>query len=145
MLKIVYPTCCRIYVHKTFIIAIIAITNDKNVISYTADVSQLLLRACFPLRNGLNIIHALMFTWNFTVKYRIPVFNILESDMNICLAHPKHIKAMRTDKKDAKWIVGLFKHNLVASSFILSLKIRQLRNLFRYRMKLTQLKSSEKK
>lgn len=48
MLKIVYPTCCRIYVHKTFIIAIIAITNDKNVISYTADVSQLLLRACFP-------------------------------------------------------------------------------------------------
>lgn len=52
---------------------------------------------------------------------------------------------MRTDKKDAKWIVGLFKHNLVASSFILSLKIRQLRNLFRYRMKLTQLKSSEKK
>ncbi|HBU67901.1 IS110 family transposase [Lactobacillus salivarius] len=93
----------------------------------------------------MNIIHALMFTWNFTVKYRIPVFNILESDMNICLAHPKHIKAMRTDKKDAKWIVGLFKHNLVASSFILSLKIRQLRNLFRYRMKLTQLKSSEKK
>ncbi|MYY90601.1 IS110 family transposase [Lactobacillus salivarius] len=93
----------------------------------------------------MNIIHALMFTWNFTVKYRIPVFNILESDMNICLAYPKHIKAMRTDKKDAKWIVGLFKHNLVASSFILSLKIRQLRNLFRYRMKLTQLKSSEKK
>ncbi|MBF0779371.1 IS110 family transposase, partial [Streptococcus cuniculi] len=82
-----------------------------------------------------------------TGKYWIPVFNILEEHANICLAHPKYVKAIRgkkTDKKDIQWIADLFKHDLVASSFIPPLKIRQLRDLFRYRMKLTQLQVSEK-
>ncbi len=82
-----------------------------------------------------------------TGKYWIPVFNILEKSCSICLAHPKYVKAIRgkkTDKKDAQWIADLFKHDLVASSFIPPLKIRQLRDLFRYRMKLTQLQVSEK-
>ena len=73
-----------------------------------------------------------------TGKYWIPVFNILEEACNICLAHPKYVKAIRrkkTDKKDAQWIADLFKHDLVASSFIPPLKIRQLRDLFRYRMR----------
>lgn len=82
-----------------------------------------------------------------TGKYWMPVFNILEKSCNICLAHPKYIKAIRvkkTDKKDAQWIADLLKHDLVASSFILPLKIRQLRDLFRYFIKLTQLQVSEK-
>ena len=82
-----------------------------------------------------------------TGKYWIPVFNILEKSCKICLAHPKYVKAIRgkkTDKKDAQWIADLFKHDLVASSFIPPLKIRQPRDLFRYRMKLTQLQVSEK-
>ena len=82
-----------------------------------------------------------------TGKYWMPVFNILEKSCNICLAHPKYVKAIRvkkTDKKDAQWIADLLKHDLVTSSFILPLKIRQLRDLFRYLMKLTQLQVSEK-
>ena len=82
-----------------------------------------------------------------TGKYWMPVFNILEKSCNICLAHPKYVKAIRvkkTDKKDAQWIADLLKHDLVASIFILPLKIRQLRDLFRYLMKLTQLQVSEK-
>ena len=82
-----------------------------------------------------------------TGKYWMPVFNILEKSCNICLAHPKYAKAIRvkkTDKKDAQWIADLLKHDLVASSFILPLKIRQLRDLFRYLIKLTQLQVSEK-
>ena len=67
--------------------------------------------------------------------------------MDICLAHPKYVKAIRgkkTDKKDAQWIADLYKHDLVAGSFIPPAKIRQLRDLFRYRMKLTYLQTSEK-
>lgn len=82
-----------------------------------------------------------------TGKYWIPVFNILEKSCNIFLAHPKYVKAIRgkkTDKKGAQLIADLFKHDLVATSFIPPLKIRQLRDLFRYRLKLTQLQVSEK-
>ena len=33
-LKIVYKICCGIDVHKTFVVACIASTNDKGVTSY---------------------------------------------------------------------------------------------------------------
>ena len=82
-----------------------------------------------------------------TGKYWIPVYNVLENDCMIVLAHPKYVKAIRgkkTDKKDAKWIADLFKHDLVAGSFMPSADIRQLRDLMRYRFKLTCFKSSEK-
>lgn len=82
-----------------------------------------------------------------TSKYWIPVYNILEKGCSIVLAHPKYVKAIRgkkTDKKDAKWIADLFKHDLVAGSFMPPSDIRQLRDLMRYRFKLTCFKSSEK-
>ena len=74
-------------------------------------------------------------------------YNVLENDCTIVLAHPKYVKAIRgkkTDKKDAKWIADLFKHDLVAGSFMPPADIRQLRDLMRYRFKLTCFKSSEK-
>ena len=63
------------------------------------------------------------------------------------IAHPKYVKAIRgkkTGKKDAKWIADLFKHDLVAGSFMPPADIRQLRDLMRYRFKLTCFQSSEK-
>ena len=82
-----------------------------------------------------------------TGKYWIPVYNILEPTCNIVLAHPKYVKAIRgkkTDKRDAKWIADIFKHDLVAGSFIPPADIRQLRDLVRYRGKLTNFTTGEK-
>ena len=82
-----------------------------------------------------------------TGKYWIPVYNILEPTCNIVLAHPKYVKAIRgkkTDKRDAKWIADIFKHDLVSGSFIPPADIRQLRDLFRYRWKLTNFTTGEK-
>lgn len=53
-------------------------------------------------------------------KYWNSVYNILENDCAIALARPKYVQAIRgkkTDKKNAKWIADLFKHDLVAESF----------------------------
>ncbi len=64
-----------------------------------------------------------------TGKYWIPIYNILEPTCKIVLAHPKYVKAIRgkkTDKKDAKWIADIFKHDLVSGSFIPPADIRQL-------------------
>ena len=30
-----------------------------------------------------------------TSKYWIPIYNVLEEEMDICLAHPKYVKAIR--------------------------------------------------
>ena len=83
-----------------------------------------------------------------TVKYWIPVFNILEQHkIWVTISHPKYIKPMKgnkTDRKDAKWICDLYMCGMVKPSFIPPADIRALRNLVRYRFKLTCMITSEK-
>jgi len=82
-----------------------------------------------------------------TGKYWIPVYNTLETTCKVVLANPKYVKSIRgkkTDKKDAKWIADIFKHDLVNGSFIPPPDIRQLRDLVRYHFKLTSYTTGEK-
>jgi len=83
-----------------------------------------------------------------TGKYWVPVFNILEKrGIRVVIANPKWVKAVKGNKddaKDSKWIGDLFRIGLVKSSFIPTKDIRILRELTRYRYKLTSMKSSEK-
>ena len=61
--------------------------------------------------------------------------------------HPKYTKPQKgnkTDRKDAKWICDLYMCGMVKPSFIPPPDIRQLRDLMRYRMKLTNMLSGEK-
>ncbi|QOY33850.1 IS110 family transposase [Anaerobacillus isosaccharinicus] len=145
-LKIVYPICCGIDVHKTFVVACIASTA-KGVTSYKRHRFSTYTKGLMELSQWLCENECKDVCMESTGKYWIPVFNILEDSCNITLAHPKYVKAIRgkkTDKKDAKWIADLFKHDLVAGSFMPPLEIRQLRDLMRYRFKLTNFMSSEK-
>lgn len=146
-LKIVYPICCGIDVHKTFVVACIASTNSKGVTTYKSHRFSTFTQGLKELSQWLCEHDCKDICMESTGKYWIPVFNMLEHSYNITLAHPKYVKAIRgkkTDKKDAKWIADLFKHDLVAGSFMPPLAIRQLRDLMRYRFKLTNFRSSEK-
>ena len=147
MLKIVYPNCCGIDVHKTFVVAVIAITDDQGITQYYRRRFSTFTNQLKELKKWLDYYSCFHVCMESTGKYWIPVYNILESDHDICLAHPKYVKAIRgkkTDKKDAQWIADLYKHDLVAGSFIPPAKIRQLRDLFRYYNKLTSIQTSEK-
>lgn len=146
-LKIVYPICCGIDVHKTFVVSCIASTNNKGVTTYNSRRFSTYTKGLKELSQWLCENNCKDVCMESTGKYWIPVFNVLEDSCNITLAHPKYVKAIRgkkTDKKDAKWIADLFKHDLVAGSFMPPLAIRQLRDLMRYRFKLTNFMSSEK-
>ena len=146
-LKIVYKICCGIDVHKTFVVACIASTNDKGVTSYESHRFSTYTSGLKTLLQWLIDRNCKDVCMESTGKYWIPVYNILEKGCSIVLAHPKYVKAIRgkkTDKKDAKWIADLFKHDLVAGSFMPPADIRQLRDLMRYRFKLTCFMSSEK-
>jgi transposase len=145
-LKIVYPICCGIDVHKTFVVACIAATN-KGVTTYKRHRFSTYTQGLKELSQWLCENNCKDVCMESTGKYWIPVFNVLEDSCSITLAHPKYVKAIRgkkTDKKDAQWIADLFKHDLVAGSFMPPLSIRQLRDLMRYRFKLTNFSSSEK-
>ena len=145
--EIVYPVCCGMDVHKSFVVACIAVTDEhshtahhiKRFSTFTGD-----LRRLADWLASYNCVDVCM---ESAGKYWIPVFNTLEKTCNVCLTHPKYVKAIKgkkTDKKDAKWISELFKCDLVRSSFIPPPDIRQLRDLCRYYVKLTSFVSSEK-
>lgn len=146
-LKIVYRVCCGIDVHKTFVIACIASTDKQGVTTYKSHRFSTYTKGLKELLQWLFESNCKDACMESTGKYWIPVYNVLEKDCSIVLAHPKYVKAIRgkkTDKKDAKWIADLFKHDLVAGSFMPPADIRQLRDLMRYRCKLTCFMSSEK-
>lgn len=78
-----------------------------------------------------------------TDKYWIPVFNIPEkNNIRVTLSHPectKHQKDNKTDCKDAKWICNLYMYGMVKPYFIPPADICELRDLVRYRYKLTYM------
>ena len=82
-----------------------------------------------------------------TGKYWVPVFNLLEDEINVTIANPKWVKAVKGNKddtKDSKWIGDLFRLGLVKGSYIPCKAIHVLREYTRYRYKLVSCRSSEK-
>ena len=78
--------------------------------------------------------------------YWKPVFNLLEGSFEVLVVNAQHIKAVpgrKTDVKDAEWIADLVQHGLLKASFIPSGPGRELRDLTRYRVGLTEEKARE--
>src|SRR5205085_6485159 len=85
-----------------------------------------------------NITHVVM---ESTGSYWIPVFNLLEGHFAVVLANPEEVKnrtGHKTDRKDAEHLADLLRHNHVKSSYIPAEPVRQLRDLTRRRVQLTQ-------
>lgn len=148
-MKVVFPTCCGVDVHKSFLVATIIKTpvdslqpsyQKKRFSTFNSDLNR--------FADWLHENACLDVCIESTGKYWVPVFNILEKrDIRVVIANPKWVKAVKGNKddtKDSKWIGDLFRIGLVKSSFVPNKDIRILRELTRYRYKLTSMKSSEK-
>ena len=146
-LKIVYPICCGMDVHRDFVIACIATTNTQGVTEYQSRRFSTYTEELRALKAWLADNNCRDVCMESTGKYWFPVHNILEDTCNVVVSHPKFVKAIKgkkTDKKDAQWIADLFKHDLVNGSFIPPQDIRQLRDLCRYWVKLSSYTTGEK-
>ena len=148
-MKIVFPTCCGVDVHKSFLVAtIIKTPQDSLQPSYQKKRFSTFNSDLNHFANWLHENNCLDVCMESTGKYWVPVFNILEKrGIRVTIANPKWVKAVKGNKddtKDSKWIGDLFRIGLVKSSFIPNKDIRILRELTRYRYKLTSMKSSEK-
>ena len=137
-MKVVFPTCCGVDVHKTFLVATIITTpadslqpnyQKKRFSTFNSDLNRF---ADWLLEH--NCLDVCM---ESTGKYWVPVFNVLEKrGIRVVIANPKWVKAVKGNKddtKDSKWIGDLFRIGLVKSSFIPDLNIRILREFTRYR------------
>lgn len=147
MLKIVYPVCCGIDVHKKFVVGTVASTDKNGVTTYQTNQFNTYSQNLYQLKEWLSQHNCKEVCMESTGKYWIPIYNILEDSCNITLANPRYVRNIpgkKTDKRDALWLADLHKHGLVPSSFIPPKNIRELRDLIRYRFKLINFRSSEK-
>ena len=146
-MKVTYLTCCGVDVHKSFLVATIVKTTGGIEPSYQKKRFSTFNHSILEFKQWLleNECHDVCM--ESTGKYWVPAFNLLEDEINVTIANPKWVKAVKGNKddtKDSKWIGDLFRLGLVKGSYIPCKKIRILREYTRYRYKLVSCRSSEK-
>jgi len=140
-MEVLYPCCCGLDVHKKSITACVLWAEAKGAVrkekrrfgTFTVELLSLAdwLRAC-------GVTHVAL---ESTGVYWKPVWNILEGQFEIVLVNAQHIKAVpgrKTDQKDSEWIADLLQHGLLRGSFVPPRGTRELRDLTRYRVSLTE-------
>jgi transposase len=82
-----------------------------------------------------------------TGQYWKPIWYLLEDrHFELKLVNARHVKILpgrKTDVGDAAWLAELLEHGLLRGSFVPPPKIRELRDLTRYRKRLIQAHASE--
>ena len=145
-MKLTYPTCCGVDVHKTFLVATI-ITSEYVMPHYYQQRFSTFYNGLVAFKKWLLEYDCKDVCMESTGKYWVPVWNVLEDSCHVVIANPKWVSAVKgnkDDKKNSKWIGNLFRMGLVPSSYIPSKDIRILREFTRYRSKLVSMRSSEK-
>ena len=146
-MKVTFQTCCGVDVHKSFLVATIIKTSSGIEPSYQKRRFSTFNNSILEFKKWLLENECLYVCMESTGKYWIPVFNLLEDEINVTIANPKWVKSVKGNKDDtkySKWIGDLFRLGLVRGSYIPCKKIRILREFTRYRYKLVSCRSSEK-
>src|SRR6266571_2011146 len=145
-MEILYTNCAGLDVHKkTVKVCVLTHTSNgqthKEFRTYFSTTEELLKLGDWLKEQGCTHI-----AFEATGVYWKPVFNLLESSFEVLVVNAQHIKAVpgrKTDVKDAEWIADLLQHGLLKASFIPSSPQRELRDLTRYRVRLTEEKARE--
>ena len=146
-MKVIYQTCCGVDVHKSFLVATIIKTTSGVEPTYQKKRFSIFNNSILEFKQWLIENECRDICMESTGKYWVPVFNLLEEEINVTIANPKWVKAVKGNKddaKDSKWIGDLFRLGLVPGSYIPCKPIRILREYTRYRYKLVGCRSSEK-
>lgn len=145
-MEILYTNCAGLDVHKkTVKVCVMTHASNgqlqKEFRTYFTTTEELL-----KLSDWLKEQECTHIAFEATGVYWKPVFNLLEGSFEVLVVNAQHIKAVpgrKTDVKDAEWIADLLQHGLLKASFIPSHPQRELRDLTRYRVRLTQEKARE--
>ena len=112
-MKAVYPVCCGVDVHKSFLVATIITTTHSLEPHYEKKRFSVYNRDLHLFADWLISNNCFDLCMESTGKYWIPVFNILEErGIHVVIANPKWVKVIKGNKddtKDSKWIGDLFR------------------------------------
>lgn len=142
-MRVIYRRCAGLDVHEKSVFVCARIMRGKKVEiieatfpTFTEDLEAL---REWLIRNRIQRV-----AMESTGVYWRPVWNILEQPpgkLDLVLLNPQHVKALpghKTDRVDAARIAELVQYDLVRPSFVPPVEIRELRDLVRRRVHLTQ-------
>ena len=120
-MEIVYPRSCGVDVHKSFIVAVICISESVKP-KYIKKRFSTFNNQLIQFRDWLIENNCQNVCMESTGKYYIPVYNALEGHIsNVVVANPKWVKAIKGETR--KMPNGLLTSlNLVLSDPAISLK-----------------------
>ena len=134
---------CGLDVHKETVVSTVCgkgvKTETRTFGTFTSSLKE--------MKEWLSSIGITHIAMESTGVYWKPIFNILEDAFEILLVNARHLKNVpgrKTDKADSRWICKLLISGLLNGSFVPPENIRELRDLSRYRSKLTGQIASEK-
>jgi transposase len=137
-MRVIYERCCGLDVHKRTITACVLKWLggewQKEIRQFGTMTKDLLALSDWLVGEGCT--HVAM---ESTGVYWKPVYNILEGQLELLVVNAQHLKAVpgrKTDVRDAEWIAELLAHGLLRGSFVPPPKVRELRELTRYRTSL---------
>src|SRR6266702_8729314 len=145
-MEVLYARCAGFDIHKKTVRVCLLIRQEngkthKEFRTYSTTTQDLLNLLEWLL--SLGCTHVAL---EGTGVYWKPVYNLFEGHLEVLVVNAQHIKAVpgrKTDTKDAEWIADLLQHGLLKASFIPSAPQRELRDLTRYRVRLTEEKARE--
>lgn len=139
-MQIRYSRCSGIDVHKDSVTVCVLVYSGSGEPEVRKKEFATHFKALLNLKMWLlaqKVTHVVM---ESTGVYWKPVWQALEENFHLVLANPYQIKNMpgrKTDARDSQWIAELLAHGLVKPSFVPPQETRNLRDLVRYRVKLT--------
>jgi transposase len=145
-MDILYQRCAGFDVHKKTVKVCLLIRQEKGQASKEFQTYGTTTRELLDMADWLREQQCTHVAMEGTGVYWKPVYNLLEDIFTVLVVNAQHMKALpgrKTDTKDAEWIANLLQHGLLKASFIPSASQRELRELTRYRVRLTEERSRE--
>lgn len=134
---------CGIDVHKVFLSATILTLNGiKATKRFSTSLDGLL-----DLRTWITENNCQRVAIESTGIYWIPAYTMLEGIVETIIANPvqiKHIPGRKTDALDSEWIAEVCLNGQIKPSYVPCKEIRDIRELTRTYMKLTQERTAHK-
>lgn len=140
-MEVLHKCCCGLDVHQAVIVACLIVAKagkktEKVIRKFRTVPAELQELVEWVQQAGCTLV-----AMESTGVYWLPIYERLEGKIELLVANAQHMKNLpgrKTDIGDCEWIAELARHGLLRPSFIPAKEFRELRDVTRYRSKLTQ-------
>jgi transposase len=145
MMEVLFRNCAGLDVHKQFVTVTVRLIDGQGKLAiqrrrFNTVLAELQALAAWLV--SLGVTHVAM---ESTGVYWKPIYNVLAEHCEVWVVNARHLQQVpgrKTDVTDADWIAQLMQYGLLERSFVPGEEQRDLRDLTRYRTRLTGERSS---